>query len=82
MSVKICCDFCNRPLEKGERGYITYSAKHLNTRKMFPSLCKSCADKLDIVIERVEVLTKERCQDFGHWTKVNKARRERLGTKG
>lgn len=82
MSIKMLCDFCDRPLEKNERGYITYSTKRLNTRKMFPSLCKSCADKLDTVIERVEVVTRERCQNFGHWEKINKARRERIGTKG
>lgn len=49
---------------------MTYSTKRLNTRKMFPSLCKSCADKLDTVIERVENVTRERCTDFGHWEKI------------
>ena len=58
MSVRFCCDFCGKPLEKNERGYITYSTKRLDTRKMFPSLCKSCADKLDTVIERAEILTR------------------------
>lgn len=82
MSIKTLCDFCDRPLEKNERGYITYSTKRLNTRKMFPSLCKSCADKLDTVIELAEDTTRKRCQDFGHWTRINKARREQLGTKG
>ena len=82
MSIMMLCDFCDRPLEREERGYVIYHTKNLNTRKMFPSLCKSCANKLDTVIELAEDVTRERCQDFGHWTKINKARREQLGTKG
>ena len=82
MSVKRCCDFCDKPLDFEDSRYVVYHTKILNTRKMFPSLCKNCADKLDTVIERVEVLTRERCQNFGHWEKINKTRREQLGTKG
>lgn len=82
MSIKMLCDFCERPLEREERGYVIYHTRNLNTRKIFPSLCKSCADKLDTVIELAEDATRKRCQDFGHWTKINKARREQLGTKG
>lgn len=82
MSVKICCDFCGTPLDFADGGYVVYRTKIPNICKMFPSLCKNCANKLDTVIERVEVLTRERCQNFGHWDKINKARREQLGTKG
>lgn len=82
MSVKICCDFCGKPLDFEDGRYVVYHTKILNTRKMFPSLCKNCADKLDTVIERVEVLTRERCQNFGHWEKINKTRQNQLGTKG
>lgn len=75
------CDFCNRPLKENEHSNATYSTKRLNTSKMFPNLCKSCANRLGALIECVEVATRKRCQDFWHWTKINKARRERLGTK-
>lgn len=84
MAVKPVCDFCDKPLERecdGDR-YVIYYTKRLNTHKMFKHLCKNCADKLDMVIELTEDTTRERCQDFGHWTKINKARREQLGTKG
>ena len=74
MTVKAACDFCDRPLKENEHGYTTYSTKRLNTRKMFPKLCKSCADKLDMLIECVEVATRKSCQDFGHWEKINKTR--------
>ena len=82
MAVKVVCDFCDKPLELDDGRYVIYHTKQLNTRKIFKHLCKNCADKLDTVIEHVEVTTRERCQDFGHWEKINNARRERLGTKG
>lgn len=82
MAVKVVCDFCDRPLEFEDGRYVIYYTKRLNTRKIFRHLCKNCADKLDTVIELTEDMTRERCQDFGHWAMVNKARRERLGTKG
>lgn len=82
MAVKPVCDFCDKPLEYDGDRYVIYNTKRLNTRKIFRYLCKNCADKLDMVIELTEDTTRERCQDFGRWTKINKARRERLGTKG
>lgn len=82
MAMKMVCDFCDKPLDLEDGRYVIYHTKQLNTRKIFKHLCKNCADKLDTVIEHVEVTTRERCQDFGHWKKINKARREQLGTKG
>lgn len=82
MAVKPVCDFCDKPLEYDGDRYVIYNTKRLNTRKIFRYLCKNCADKLDMVIELAEDSTRKRCQDFGHWTKINKARREQLGTKG
>lgn len=82
MAVKMVCDFCDKPLELEDGRYVIYHTKQLNTRKIFKHLCKNCADKLDMVIKLTEDATRERCQDFGHWKKINKARREQLGTKG
>ena len=82
MAIKVVCDFCDKPLDLEDGRYVIYHTKQLNTHKIFKHLCKNCADKLDTVIEHVEVTTRERCQDFGHWEKINNARRERLGTKG
>ena len=44
MSIKICCDFCDKPLEIVEEAdgldYIEYHyTKELNTTKIFPNLC-------------------------------------------
>lgn len=49
MSVKIRCDFCDKPLVIDEEKLIfkTYTTKELNTKKMFPNLCENCAMKLD-----------------------------------
>ena len=87
MSIKICCDFCDKPLEIVEEAdgldYIEYYyTKELNTRKIFPNLCESCATKLDEALKYAK----------GEWIKqlnissrnagINKDRREKLGTKG
>jgi hypothetical protein len=84
MAAKVVCDFCDRPLELDECGrHVFYFTKRLNTRDRFRHLCKSCAEKLDMVIELAEDDTRERLNRYGwHWSKLNKARRERLGTKG
>ena len=66
MSVKMVCDFCDKPLELEDGRHVIYHTKQLNTRKIFKHLCKNCADKLDMVIKLTEDATRERCQDFGH----------------
>lgn len=84
MAVKVVCNFCDRPLELDECGrYVFYFTKRLNTRDRFRHLCKSCADKLDMVIELAEDAERKRLnRNYWHWSKLNQARRERLGTKG
>lgn len=80
MSVKIVCDFCDRPLEFDGEGYTIYRTKQINTLARFPHLCKSCADKLDDIFYSIEI---EKRRDLIEKVKeVNQARRERLGTKG
>lgn len=82
MAIKLVCDFCDKPLEYDGNRYVIYRTKRLDIRSVMPHLCKSCAEKLDMVIEIAEDVTRKRCQDFGHWANINKIRRERLGTKG
>lgn len=86
MSVKPVCDFCDKPLEYDGDRYVIYRTKQLDTRSVLPHLCKSCAEKLDdIFLETKTRLVsskefEERVTDL--YSQVNKARRERLGTKG
>lgn len=80
MAVKVVCDFCDRPLECEDGRYVFYTAKSLIVRKCYKFLCKSCADKLnDIFDEEISGKQVELRQRFAE---VNKARRERIGTKG
>lgn len=84
MSVKICCDFCDKPLVIDEEKLIfkTYTTKELNTKKMFPNLCENCASKIDqvLVFAKDEWLKQIDISDRN--SKINAARRELLGTKG
>lgn len=82
MAVKPVCDFCDKPLEREDDGdrYIIYKTKVIDTRKILPHLCKSCAEKLDDIFARFYV--PKRMDLLEKATELNKARRERLGTKG
>ena len=80
MSVKPVCDFCDKPLEYDGSRYVIYRTKQLDTKSILPYLCKSCAEKLDNIFARLYV--PERMDLLEKATELNKARRERLGTKG
>ena len=84
MAVKIVCDFCGRPLEfDADRGsYIMYYTKRLNTRKLLPHLCKSCADKLDDILLMTNATWMSQAEIADRVTKPNRERREKLGAKG
>ena len=80
MSIKICCDFCDRSLEFEDGRYVFYTAKSPIIRKRYTYLCKSCVDKLnDIFDEEISLTMIEVRRKF---VEINKARRELLGTKG
>lgn len=87
MSIKFCCDFCDKPLpETGVYDAIPYvkfyKTKELNTTKIFPNLCENCASKIDqvLVFAKDEWLKQIDISDRN--SKINAARRELLGTKG
>lgn len=80
MAVKIVCDFCNRPLEIEADRYVFYRAKDPIVRKRYKCLCKSCADKLNNIFDE-EILSKT-IDIRRKMIELNKARREKLGTKG
>lgn len=86
MSVKVCCDFCNQPLDyevkDGKKRFIFYNTKELNTRDLLPCLCKRCADGLDDIIRLSRTRLLSQAEIVQEVTELNKARRERLGTKG
>lgn len=84
MAVMVVCDFCNMPLEfdASRGGYVIYHTKRLNTRKLFPHLCKSCAEKLDDILLMANATWMSQAEIALEASKVNQERREKLGTKG
>lgn len=84
MAVKVVCDFCNRPLEfDQERGsYMLYRTKQIDTRKLLPHLCKTCAEKLDDILIESRTRLMSQAEIADRVTKINQERREKLGTKG
>ena len=87
MSIKICCDFCDKPLEIVEEAdgldYIEYYyTKELNTRKIFPNLCESCATKLDEALKYAKGEWIKQLNISSRNAEINKERREKLWTKG
>lgn len=86
MAVVCTCDFCDQPLDyevkDGEKRFIFYNTKELNTRDLLPCLCKRCADGLDRIIAESRTRLMKEGEIVQRVTELNKARRERLGTKG
>ena len=82
--VKVVCDFCNRPLEFDlERGsYVLYRTKQIDTRKLLPHLCKTCAEKLDDILIESRTRLMSQAEIADRVTKLNLDRREKLGMKG
>lgn len=90
MSVLICCDFCNRPIPigttetfHGAMEYLKNSyTREVNTRKLFPHLCESCATKIDqlVVLAKDEWL--KQIDISAKNSRLNAARRLVLNSKG
>lgn len=84
MAVKVVCDFCDRPLEFDQErdSYVLYRTKQIDTRKLLPHLCKTCAEKLDDILIESRTRLMSRAEIIKRVTKLNRERREKLGTKG
>ena len=82
MAVKVVCDFCDRPLELEDSRYVIYRTKQINTRKLLPHLCKTCAEKLDDIFETCKARKANRRQVLARYRELNQECREKLGTKG
>ena len=82
MAVAVVCDFCSSPLDVVDGAYKTYCMKELNTKDILPCLCKTCADKLDEIIAEYRTRLMKQGEISERVTKLNKERREKLGTSG
>lgn len=90
MAIKAVCDFCERPLPlettetfHGPMEYIKNSYTHeVNTRKLFPHLCESCALKIDEAVSLAKIEWLKQIDISDRNIRINALRREVLGTKG
>lgn len=79
----VVCDFCEKPLPEDENNNVyLHVTKEWDTRHIFPHLCESCANKLDMVILRVKNGETYKRTLMKRNAKLNAERREKLGTKG
>ncbi len=91
MALRYCCDWCDKQLpvtitgEDGVDKNITatlYFPRKVNVREFFPHLCESCARKIDIVVGLSQERGYRKADILDRYARINKERRERLGTKG
>ena len=82
MALAVVCDFCSRPLDAVDGAYKTYRTKEVNTKDILPCLCKTCANKLDEIISESRTRLMKQGEIAERVTKLNKERREELGTSG
>ena len=84
MAIKVVCDFCDRPLEFDleRKSYVLYHTKQIDTRDLLPHLCRSCAEKLDDILLESKTRWMSQAEIADRVTKLNRERREKLGTKG
>ena len=82
MAVTIVCDFCGKPLDVVDGSCKTYRTKELNTKDILPFLCKTCACKLDEILAESKTRFMKQGEIIERVTRLNKERREELGTSG
>lgn len=86
MSLRVICYLCERPIpiEHHWPEDFVQDARTLevNTTKLFPHLCKSCASKIDmaVLLAKQEWLKQIDISDRN--SRINTLRRNALGTKG
>ena len=90
MSVRVCCDWCERQLpvtfsgdgvDKKITAEMTFP-KEINVREYFPHLCESCARKIDMIVRLDRYGRACSGEVLSRYAEINEERRGRLGTKG
>ena len=79
IKTQILCEICDRPLQVIGNSYYKYSTKECNTSEVFPHLCKSCADKLDIAFRHMRAEAKKQAELAEKYARVNKERKRDAG---
>lgn len=84
--IEICCDFCERVLPKEYFEDTEYSKTartwEVKTVDIFPHLCPSCAEKLDMVVRKYkDSVTKERIL-AEQYARLNEERKKQTRSNG
>lgn len=88
---QLVCDFCGKPFRNHKRCYdnskeVTVMGlartKEWNTKELFPHLCQSCANKLDLALAACKNGMTVQALLTEQYRKINDARREELGSNG
>lgn len=81
--LKVCCDICDRPLPIEEDNVVRlFKTKEIDTRKLYPNLCESCANKIDEAIRHDRGHRVSKAELAARMAKINENRRKLLNTKG
>ena len=83
LKIGTICDFCEQPIQEDENNIVQLNrTRMIETRKLFPHLCKRCASKIDAAVEFDRKQHVKKSELAARMAKINAERRERLGTKG
>ena len=82
IKTQVICDFCERPLTPIDNIYLIEKPIEYDTRDMFPHMCINCAKKLDRVLVAYRKDIMYRSELGSKFARINKERKQRLGTKG
>lgn len=92
--IELFCDICADSLTEtvttvagyGEeisyQKHNVYTTLKVDTKNIFPHLCKRCAEKLDYLFEQIEVQEKKKFDFIKQRQLINMKRRKKFNSKG
>jgi uncharacterized protein YlaI len=78
----IACDVCGQELPVEGDILLTHRTKEVNTKDIYPHLCKNCADKIDNAIRLGRAQGAKRAELMAKYQKMNAERKKKLGLEG
>lgn len=79
IKVIIACDVCRQELPIQGDNVLTHRTKEVNTKDIYPHLCKNCADKIDDAIRLGREQSVKKAEVIAKYQKVNDERKKKLG---
>ena len=78
----IACDVCGLELPANGDTVLTHRTKEVNTKDIYPHLCKNCADKIDNAIRLGREQSVKKNEIMAKYQKINAERKKQLGSEG